>query len=142
MRIAKFAAVGGIGFLIDAGIAQALVAATEIGPYLTRIISFPAALTVTWYLNRVWTFSATGVGRGRQYGRYVAVQVLGNGVNLAVYALAIRLGPDWFATYVIAPLAIASGVAMVANYLGARHWAYAKPAPCSATRACRRHSVE
>lgn len=128
MQVAKFAVVGGVGFLVDAGVAQGLVMFSDLGPYLPRLISFPIALSVTWYLNRIWTFSETGAGatRGRQYSRYAVVQVLGNLINLAVYALALRIGPAWFGDFVIAPLAFASGVAMVWNYLGSKHWAYAE----------------
>ena len=128
MRIAKFAVVGAMGFLVDAGLLQLLVSQTGLGVYLPRVISFPAALSVTWYLNRLWTFpEASGQLRRSQYGRYAAVQILGNMVNLAVYALALHLGPAWFSRHVVVPLAIASAVAMVTNYLGARHWAYAAP---------------
>ncbi len=121
----RFAVVGSVGFLVDAAILTFLANMAGLGPYVPRLISFPVALTCTWQLNRVWTFpSAQGQKRAAQYGRYAAVQITGALLNLAIYALAIAIGPDWFGDFVVVPLAIASGVAMVFNYLGARHWAF------------------
>lgn len=121
----RFAIVGGVGFAVDAAILTLLANSAEMGVYLPRLISFPIALTCTWQLNRNWTFpSAKKQKRVTQYSRYAAVQITGALLNLAIYALAIIFGPEWFGLIVVVPLAIASGVAMVFNYLGARYWAF------------------
>ena len=52
-----FCIVGGIGFLVDAGILGLLVHGFGADPLLSRLLSFPCAMTVTWYLNRRVTFS-------------------------------------------------------------------------------------
>lgn len=121
----KFAVAGAAGFVVDAATLSLLLASTDLGPYFSRAISFPTALCVTWYLNRVWTFERTDQARLRQSVRYVLVQLVGAFFNLAVYALCINLGPPILARFPVIALAIASGVAMVVNFLGSRHWAFA-----------------
>ncbi len=129
----KFAITGAAGFAVDAAVLSLLLVSTDLGPYFSRAFSFPAALCVTWYLNRVWTFDRTDQGRLRQSLRYVLVQVVGALFNLFVYALCIALGPPIVGRFPIIALAIASGVAMALNFLGSRHWAFAgkrqKPEP-------------
>jgi putative flippase GtrA len=117
--------VGSVGFIVDAAVLTALVRYTDLGVYLPRLVSFPSALTVTWYLNRIWTFpGATTHGRVAQYSRYAIVQTLGALLNLGVYSLAIAIGPAWFASVVAMPLAIASSIALVFNYAGSKVWAF------------------
>lgn len=123
--LAKFAITGAAGFAVDAAVLSLLLVATDLGPYFSRAFSFPAALCVTWYLNRVWTFERTDQGRLRQSLRYVLVQVVGALFNLFVYALCIALGPPIVGRLPIIALAIASGVAMALNFVGSRHWAFA-----------------
>ena len=56
-QVARFLIVGTVGFAIDGGLLYLLVR-TDVDPYLARGLSFPPAVTATWYLNRVWTFAA------------------------------------------------------------------------------------
>lgn len=121
----RFAVVGSVGFVVDAAILTFIANVAGMGVYLPRLISFPVALLCTWQLNRIWTFpGAADQKRLSQYGRYAAVQITGALLNLAIYALVIFFGPDWFGNFVGIPLAIASGTAMVFNYFGARYWAF------------------
>jgi putative flippase GtrA len=123
--VAKFVVVGGIGFLVDAAILTLLAETTRLGLIVPRLVSFPAALSVTWYLNRVWTFQRARDQKAvSQYSRYALVQIAGSLLNLVVYIAAIGHGPTWFRGVVIVPLAIASGVAMFFNFMGAKHWAF------------------
>ena len=50
--IGLFAVGGALGFVVDAGISQALVSFGHWSAYLARIVSFLAAATVTWWWNR------------------------------------------------------------------------------------------
>lgn len=124
-RVARFIVVGGIGFLVDAAVLILLAETTGLGVIVPRLASFPAALSVTWYFNRVWTFPGSrDQNRVSQYSRYALVQITGALLNLAVYTAAIALGPAWFRGAIIVPLAIASGVAMFFNFMGANYWAF------------------
>lgn len=126
-QLPRFAAIGGIGFLVDATVLTALVNGYGMGPIGARGISFGAAATVTWYLNRRWTFAADASDRrGPEYARYVTAQVLGALINLLVYLLVIRLVPELGALPVI-PLAAGAVIALLFNFAAARYWVFAAP---------------
>jgi len=73
----RFGAIGGVGFLVDASVLTWLVQRARLGLYESRALSFALAVTATWYLNRRFTFARrAGADRGREYGRYFAVQTL------------------------------------------------------------------
>ena len=121
----RFGAIGIIGFAVDAGVLTWLVNLNGWGLYESRVVSFGLAVTVTWYLNRRFTFAArAGSDRGREYGRYFGVQTVGALINLGVY-VAIVAAVSAVAAYPVVPLAVGSGVAMVFNFLAARHFAFA-----------------
>jgi putative flippase GtrA len=119
-----FCMVGGIGFAVDAGILALLVHGFGLGPLVSRLVSFPCAMTVTWYLNRRVTFSHAVSNKPRQeWLRYAMVSMAGNLVNFIVYIACIRLSQTMYAYPEIA-LAIASIVALVFNYLGSSRYAF------------------
>lgn len=131
----SFAKVGGIGFGVDAAILTLLVSGLGWGHYGARAISFAAAVSVTWYLNRRWTFARrASADRRREYSRYFAVQTVGAAINLGIYSVCIELLPV-LGTYPVIPLAIGAGVAMVFNFLASRHFAFRREqAAMSSTR--------
>jgi putative flippase GtrA len=119
-----FCIVGGIGFLVDAGILGLLVHGFGADPLLSRLLSFPCAMTVTWYLNRRVTFShAVSQHSGQEWFRYTLVSVVGNLINFVVYAVCISLSQLMYA-YPETALAIASIVALAFNYLGSSRYAF------------------
>ena len=124
----KFIVVGAIGFGVDSGIMQLIVATTETSPLIARAISFPIAVTVTWFLNRVWTFK-TGreQAEGKQYIRYVAVQIAGFTINYAIFAILILQGGIW-RTWPIIALAAGSVLAMFVTFFASQRIVFAAPA--------------
>ena len=123
-----FCFVGGIGFVIDAGILALLVHGFGFGPFSSRLVSFPCALTATWYLNRRVTFSHAVSNNPRQeWLRYALVGVAGNLINFVVYVACIRLSQTMY-TYPEIALAIASIVALAFNYLGSSRYVFRRNA--------------
>lgn len=116
-----FLVVGGIGFSVDAASLLLLTHVAGLDPYLSRVLSFAVAVTATYVLNRSWSFRerASGQRRGREYVRYVVVQLVGVGINFACFAACIET-MALFATYPVLALAVGSIVAMAWNYAGAR----------------------
>ena len=107
----RFAMVGTVGYVIDAGIVTALIKAGGLDPYSARVLSFLAAATSTWWLNRNFTFTATGGGpRARQWLRFVMVNAMGAAINYGAYAVALQLWP-----LTVAYPAIAVGVGSLAG---------------------------
>ena len=90
-QFARFCAVGTIGFVVDAGILQALVSGLGADPYAARVVSFLAAASVTWWLNRRFTFAVRTRPSRSEWMRYVGFMVLGALANYGAYAIAITV---------------------------------------------------
>jgi putative flippase GtrA len=88
-RFVRFCIVGALGFFVDAGVLQALVSGAAANPYAARLVSFLAAATATWWLNRRYTFKVTHRATRSEWARYVALMVLGAVVNYGAFAIAI-----------------------------------------------------
>lgn len=125
----RFGVIGIVGFLVDAGVLTWLVRVNAWGLYESRALSFTLAVTATWYLNRRFTFAARAdANRTREYRRYFAVQTLGAFVNLSVYVAIVAAIPA-VGAWPVLPLAVGSAVAMVFNFLAARHFAFSADRP-------------
>ncbi|QFT93662.1 GtrA-like protein [Roseovarius sp. THAF9] len=124
----RFLAVGSIGFVVDAGVLWVLVTLGG-DAYLSRGLSFAMAMSVTWALNRRWTFrGARRTALHREYAAYALVQGIGTAINFAVYALMLALlgtGP----TAAVVALACGSSVALAVNYIGLKHAVFRPAAP-------------
>jgi putative flippase GtrA len=119
-ELARFAVVGGIGFVVDALTLHLLVSALGWSPFAARAVSFPAAVTTTYALNRVWTFRWHAPASGfAAYGVYGAIQVIGALINLGVFSLCL-LAASELANKPVLALAAGAVVAMVFNFLASR----------------------
>jgi putative flippase GtrA len=133
-RVRNFAAVGAIGFVIDAGLLSALTHLAGWSPWAARAPSFAAAVLATWLLNRRLTFPGLGLQRrSAEALGYGAIQVCGAGVNLLIFGVCLATFPRLAAVPVI-PFAVGAGVAMVFNYLALKQLLYARE------RVAREHS--
>lgn len=116
-----------LGFMVDAGLMALLHTGWQLHPIFARCISFPAALTVTWLVNRRWVFATSRqTGVTTEYARYVSVQVIGAAANLAIFAALIYAVPSLMTAPVLA-LAIAAAGSLVLNYLLLVRWVYPLP---------------
>jgi putative flippase GtrA len=123
----RFAVIGASAFIVEAGAFALFQALLGDAAILSRILSFPVAYSVNWYLNRVWGF-AEGRKRpaARQFGVYGVIQLIGVAINLALFVLLLR-SAALFRDFPILALVFASLVVMVFNYLAARRFAFAAP---------------
>jgi putative flippase GtrA len=119
-QIGRFGVVGMLGFGVDGGVLYALIQSGS-GPYLARMVSFPLAVSVTWYLNQNWTFAVgnNGTSKGKQYAGYFAVQITGALTNYACYVAVLQF-IEATALAVVLALAIGSVLGLIVNFLGAR----------------------
>lgn len=119
-EIALFAVGGVIGFMVDAGIVQALVRGAGWNPYGARVLSFLVAASVTWWWNRSLTFAhRRGRRAGDEWLRWMTVMMVGALVNYGLYAGlvgAFELVRAWPALGVAAGSAAAAAL----NFGGAR----------------------
>lgn len=114
-----FAIAGVIGLGVDVGVLY--LSAPLLGWYAARVLSFLAAATATWALNRHYTFSArhSGVSMLREYLGYLLTMLGGAVVNYGVYVLALHtLSGPWAPA---AGVALGSLAGMTLNFLSARH---------------------
>jgi putative flippase GtrA len=114
-RLSRFALVGGIGFIVDAGALALLLRTTPLGPLAARILSIGLALTATWMLNRTFTFQPSGRGLAREGVRYGGVGIATSLINYLVYSAVLLAVP---ATPPLLALAVASLAAMALSFLG------------------------
>jgi putative flippase GtrA len=123
-RFLRFSVVGGVGFVVDAGVLQALISLAGWGPVEARAVAIPVAVFATWLLNRTVTFPESSGGPAlRSLLRYAAVSAAGAGVNFLVFTLLVLASREMAAMPMV-PLAIASIAALVVNYLGSKHFAF------------------
>jgi putative flippase GtrA len=118
-ELARFAAVGALGFAVDAAVLQSLVSAAGWSPFAARALSFPVALTATFLLNRAWTFPALRLPPARAYGAYGAIQVVGALINLAVFSACLLVAPPLYERPVVA-LGIGAVVSLLFNFYASR----------------------
>lgn len=114
-----FAAAGVAGLGVD--VAVLYLAAPVLGWYLARVLSFIAAATATWALNRRYAFGArhSEASLAREYLGYLLTMLGGAFVNYGVYVLVLRtFNGAWVPALGVA-LGSCAGLAL--NFLSARY---------------------
>ena len=120
----RFFVVGSIGFFVDGGILTLLHSLFDFSLLNARLVSFAVAVTVTWYLNRHNTFSASkNANAVGEWTRYVFVNSIGALLNLGIFLwLVYRFSA--LADWPILALAVASSVALIFNFFASRNIAF------------------
>lgn len=111
----RFAAVGSLGFMIEAVLLTWFTTLPAVGPILGRGISFPIAVLATWWLNRRLTFRSIN-NPCRESLRYFGIQILGALTNLVVFILLVFFFSSLHRIPVI-PLALAAIAGLVVNFI-------------------------
>ena len=87
-RLLRFAFVGVIAAVVDMAVVETMIRVVGLDPYSARVISYLAAATTAWALNRRLTFAdRDGGGLLSQWARYLGTNLAGAALNYAVYAL-------------------------------------------------------
>ncbi|MGD2117436.1 MAG: GtrA family protein [Chromatiales bacterium] len=116
IRFGKFFIAGGIGFVVDGGLLAILVYLFSLGPLPARCLSFPTALTVTWWINRNFAFhDKKSLNKLHEWSRYAIANGFGALVNFGIYAGLIQYGYGLLALP-LAAFTIASAIAMLINF--------------------------
>jgi len=127
-QIPAFAAIGLIGYFVDAGITFLGAKYGGLSPELARPPGFIVATIVNFTLNRSITFRHSDAPLFRAFLRYCGVASVGLAVNYSVYSACVLLAPraGFAVTPAILPLFVAagSGAAMVLTFLGFRFFAF------------------
>jgi putative flippase GtrA len=113
----SFAVVGAIGFVVD--VAVLYLVAPLLGWYGARVLSFLAAATATWALNRRYTFRRSDASVLREYLGYLVTMLGGAVVNYGAYVLVLHWATGPWAP--AAGVALGSCAGLVVNFLSARY---------------------
>lgn len=114
-KLIFFAIAGGIGFVVDVAVLHLSLRYTPLGPYFGRALAIAAAMSVTWYINRRYTFDASGRSLAAEGARYGSVGLTSAGINYGTYS-ALLLAIPMVSPYVA--LVLASATATAFSYLG------------------------
>ena len=138
-QMLRFGIVGGIGFLVDAGLLHVMLQ-LGLGYYGGRVVSFLAAATTTWILNRSFTFrresrangtsSATHPAPTHPVGEwlaYLGLMAIGGAVNYGTYALAVELSEP-VRRYPALGVALGSIAGMAINFWSAKTMVFERKA--------------
>jgi putative flippase GtrA len=112
----SFGVIGGIGFLVDAAALASLTHVAHWSAGQARLLSFPIAVTVTWALNRRYTFREQAMQRGStELLGYFAIQFMGAAINVIVFALCLIEVPTLKSAPLV-PLALGALIAFAFNF--------------------------
>jgi putative flippase GtrA len=134
-RFVRFSLVGFIGFVVDASTLSLCLWALQLGPYEGRLVSYLAAATSTWLLNRRFTFADAARDRAAaQWSRFLAVNAIGGAVNYGTYAGLIAMA-DLVANQPVLGVAAGSLAGLIFNFTGSRLLVFRALRPQGACRA-------
>ncbi len=114
----RYLLMGGCGFLVDGVVLTGLMAISATAP-TARLGSLLCAMTVTWALNRRFSFNTRTEKSVAEYIRYAVVSGAGAACNYAAYYVLLTCLPPLFA------LCGGTLSAMAWNYCGYRFWVFA-----------------
>ncbi len=121
LKIFRFALVGVLGFLVDAGFLQLFSSVFKIDLYISQVIAFLIAASVTWYFNRNFTFkNGNPSNKKREWSLYLVLNTVGGLINYAVYALSIAKLPLTH-HYPILALALGSIAGLIFNFFSSKY---------------------
>jgi putative flippase GtrA len=87
----RFAAVGVVGFFVDAGVLTLAMSLLGLNIYTARVLSFLTAVTATWAMNRAFTFKQrASPSMVKEWVRFCAANAVGGLVNLGTYVLLVN----------------------------------------------------
>jgi putative flippase GtrA len=122
----RFCVVGALGFVTDFTTLYAVVNWAGLGTMSGRIVSFLVAATVTWKVNRHFTFAKQGAGSMREWLHYLMFTGIGGLINVGVYQVWLSLTGDRSTLNLFLAVALGSGVAMLCNFAISKYAVFAE----------------
>lgn len=121
----RFCLVGALGFVTDFGVLYVVVKGLGLGPMSGRIVSFLLAATVTWKVNRHFTFVKENAGSVREWLHYLAFTGVGGFINVAVYQTWLRF-TDHGTLNLFFGVVAGSAVALLFNFVISKRAVFAE----------------
>ncbi len=96
LKFVKFGIVGASGMVVDVGVLYLMRNVAGLPDLWANTISFTAAATSNYFLNRIWTFRSHEKQVGVEYAKFLLVSVIGLGINNGVLLLSSLLWPELY----------------------------------------------
>lgn len=126
-QLLRFCLAGCLGFLVDCSVLYLAAGPLRMGPYGGRIVSYLAAATVTWRLNRRYTFAAPARARPAytEWLAYLYANALGGTANYLTYLLCID-NTGLARRHLVIGVAAGSIVGLACNFSASKWWVFAR----------------
>ncbi len=125
-EMVRFGVVGTVGFVVDAFVLTVGLRAGT-GPWLGRALSYVVAVTVTFSLNRAWTFRTADRSRPvtQDWGLFALVNLAGFACNYGTYA-ALIAGVPLVREFPVLGVAAGSLAGMAGNFLLSKRYVFGR----------------
>jgi putative flippase GtrA len=117
-RLLRFCVVGSVGFVADAAATMFLTQASELSAFKSRVLAFIFAASITWALNRRYTFG--NQSSVATFLPYLLLTSAGAFVNVSVYLIWLRL-TSATPTNILLGVGFGSIFALSLNYIISKH---------------------
>lgn len=101
----RFFVVGAAAFILGAALLLAL-GKLGVHPIAAQAATLVVCVTATWWGNRRWSFAVEAPPNLNEYGRYVAASAIGLAMNLAIFAVTLRISDSVLVAYTSATLVV------------------------------------
>lgn len=113
-QIMKFTIVGGLSFIVDAGILYLLTRFLNIYYLLSSLLSFVIALIFNYILSMKYVFiNKKEIGRSKEFIIFVVLSVIG----LLINELIMWIGVDFAKIHYMLTKIIATAIVMIWNFV-------------------------
>ena len=119
LQLAKFAAVGATGYVVNLAVYTALLRGAGWHYAYAATVSFLVAVTNNYLWNRIWTFRAQRGHVAHQGLRFFTVALIAYGANLGILSALIALGMNK-----VVAQAIAIVLVTPLNFVGNKLWSF------------------
>ncbi|MFA6950095.1 MAG: GtrA family protein [Lentimicrobiaceae bacterium] len=89
LKFIKFGVVGFSGVFVDFAITYLCKEKLKIQKYISNALGFTFAATSNYLLNRIWTFQSHNPEIATEYGRFLAISLIGLLINTCVIYLLV-----------------------------------------------------
>lgn len=119
-QLMLFSFSGVIGFAVDAGIVMAMIRLVGINLITAQIVAFMVAVTVTWAINRRFTFrNKKSLNKFKEWLKYLGANAFGGAVNNAVFTVLV-INSFVFAKNPVLAIASGSFAGLLFNFSSAK----------------------
>jgi putative flippase GtrA len=119
MQLAKFAAVGATGYVVNLAVYTALLRGADWHYAYAATVSFLVAVTNNYLWNRIWTFRHQRGHVGFQGLRFFTVALVAYGANIGILSALIAFGMNK-----VVAQAIAIVLVTPLNFVGNKLWSF------------------